>query len=123
MEAYSMDLRQRVAADRAAGMTVRTVAQKYRVCESFVYDLMGRLRQTGSLAGHNQHTGGKRKLSEDGHARLSALVKQQPDATIPQLRAALGESISDRTVGRGLIRLGFTRKKSRYGRRSRIGPT
>ena len=111
MEAYSMDLRQRVAADRVAGMTARAVAQKYRVCESFVYDLMARLRQTQSLAAQNQHTGRKRKLSEDGHARLSALVRQHPDATIPQLRAALGEPISDRTVGRALIRLGFTRKK------------
>ncbi len=123
MEAYSMDLRQRVATDRAADMTVRALAQKYRVCESFVYDLMARLRQTGSLAAQNQHTGRKRKLSEDGHAHLSALVRQQPDATIPQLRAALGEPISDRTVGRALIRLGFTRKKSRYVRPSRIGPT
>lgn len=123
MEAYSMDLRQRVAADRATGMTVRAVAKKYRVCESFVYDLMKRLRQTKSLAAHNQHTGRRRKLGEAGHARLSALVGQQPDATIPQLRAALGEPISDRTVGRALIRLGFTRKKSRCGRPSRIGPT
>lgn len=113
MEAYSMDLRQRVAADRAAGMMVREVAQKYRVCESFVYDLMKRMRRTGSLAAQNQHTGRKRKLSEDGHARLSALVRQQPDATIPQLREALGEPVSDRTIGRALIRMGFTRKKSR----------
>ena len=123
MEAYSMDLRQRVAVDRAEGMTVRAVAQKYRVCESFVYDLMARLRQTGSLACQNQPTGRKRKLSEDGHGRLSALVRQQPDATIPQLRASLGEPVSDRTVGRALLRLGLTRKKSRYMRPSRIGPT
>ena len=122
MEAYSMDLRQRVADDRAAGMTVRAVAQKYRVCESFVYDLMGRQRETGSLAAFNQHTGRKRKLSEEGHTRLAALVRQQPDATIPQLRVALGEPISDRTVGRALKRLGLTRKKSLYGPLSRIGP-
>jgi transposase len=123
MEAYSMDLRQRVAADRTAGMTVRSVAQKYHVCESFVYDLMARQRQSGSLAALNQHVGRKRKLSEDGHARLSALVRQQPDATIPQLREALGESVSDRTIGRALSRLGFTRKKSLYERPSRIGWT
>ena len=123
MEAYSMDLQQRVAADRVAGMTVRSVTQKYSVCESFVYDLMARQRQTGSLAAHNQHTGRKRKLSEDGHRRLAALVRQEPDATIPQLRQTLGEPISDRTVGRALKRLGLTRKKSRYAPLSRIGPT
>jgi transposase len=123
MEAYSMDLRQRVAADRAAGMTVRAVAQKYCVCEGFVYDLMARQRQSGSLAAFNQHVGRKRKLSEDDHARLSALVRQEPDATIPQLRVALGESVSDRTIGRALSRLGFTRKKRLYGRPSRIGRT
>ena len=50
MDAYSMDLRERVAAAVDGGTARRAAARTFRVSPSFVTKLLRRRRETGSLA-------------------------------------------------------------------------
>ena len=47
MQAYSLDLRERVVADRVAGLRTAEVARKYRVSPAWVRRLLQRYRATG----------------------------------------------------------------------------
>jgi transposase len=57
MQAYSMDLRQRVLADCDAGLATAQVATKYRVSPAWVRRLKQRRRQTGQVAPTAQRHG------------------------------------------------------------------
>ena len=50
MQAYSLDLRARVVADREAGRQTTEVAHKYRVSPAWVRRLMQRYRASGQMA-------------------------------------------------------------------------
>ena len=86
MKAYSMDLRKRVLADSDAGLPTKPVAQKHGVSRTWVRSLKQRRRETGEIAPRG---GGGRKPKID-RVRLAALVQQQPDATLVELRERLG---------------------------------
>lgn len=111
MRAYSCDLRVRVLADFDGGLGNEAVARKYRVSSRWVYKLRRQREQTGEIAPLRGRTGPERVLSgqED---RLVELVRSRPDATLRELRDALGLSVSVVTIWRSLKRLGFTLKKS-----------
>lgn len=111
MQAYSCDLRERVLADFDGGLGNEAVARKYRVSSRWVYKLRRQREQTGQIAPRRGRTGPERVLS--GHEeRLVELVHSQPDATLRELRDALGLSVSVVTIWRSLKRLGLTLKKS-----------
>ena len=50
MQAYSLDLRERVVDDRVAGLRTAEVARKYRVSPAWVRRLLHRYRATGQVA-------------------------------------------------------------------------
>lgn len=114
MDAYSIDLRERVAADCDAGKWSQPqIAEKYRVSVSFITRLLGRRRETGSLA-PKPHTGGYRPtFNERDLKRIVARVRGQPDITLAELCAWAPKRVSDSTMCRVLIAQGLTRKKSR----------
>ena len=89
MAPYSMDLRVRVMADVDGGMRTTAVAQKYRVSADWIRKLKRLRRETGSFAPRQQRVSHATKLDED-LPRLEQLVAQQPDATLKELRDALG---------------------------------
>ena len=111
MQAYSVDLRERVVADREAGLGTAAVAEKYRVSTAWVRRLMQRYRATGQIA-PKRRTQYRPPLLEPYLPQLAALVDAQPDATLAELRAALGVPVSLATVWRAVDRLGLTLKKS-----------
>ena len=122
MQAYSMDLRQRVLADCDAGMKTSQVASKYRVSASWVRRLKQRRRETGRIEPLQQRYGPRLKLA--GHEdKLVELVNQQPDATAKELQALLAIRVSRPTVDRMLRRLGMTFKKRHSEPPSKIAPT
>ena len=122
MNAYSMDLRERVAAayDDGEGSQAE-LARRFRVSVSWIGKLLRRRRETGSIA-PKPHSGG-RPPAVGGVAadRLRAAVQADPDATLSELRDAAGLACSVPAVHRALGRLGITRKKSRNGPPSRTG--
>jgi transposase len=110
MEAYSMDLRVRVMADVDCDMPTVAVAEKYSVSAGWIRKLKRFRRQTGSFAPRQQRVSHATKLDEQ-LPRLQQLVEEQPDATLRELREALGVSVALGTVWRALRRLQFTFKK------------
>jgi transposase len=124
MQAYSMDLRNRILEDCDAGIGTREVATKYRVSESWVRRLKQRRRETGEIAPRRSGTKQGPKwlaYAED----LQQLVDEQPDATLGELRERLGRKVSPQTLSRALRALQLTFKKkssvppSRTGRMSK----
>jgi len=122
MKAYSQDLRVRIFQDCDAGMEVRQVATKYRVSESWIRRLRQRRRETGEVA--PRRSGSRREPKWLPHAeRLQQLVAQTPDATLEELRQALGLDCSIHTIARALRALQLTFKKKSFTPRSKNGRT
>jgi transposase len=112
MAAYSQDLRQRVidCIDRKEG-SLRQIAQRFVVSLSFVVRLLQLHRRTGSLDPKPSAGGRPAALRPDDLERLKELVRQQPDATLKELRERLGVSCSLTAIWRALEKLGLSRKK------------
>jgi transposase len=110
MRPYSMDLRERVWADCRAGMKTPAVAEKYSVSESWVRRLKQRHRATGSLAPRPPSPGRPVVLAPH-EARVRELVRDDPDATLAELRRRLGVTVSLSTLSEYLRRINFSFKK------------
>ena len=100
MRAYSMDLRERALLDSDAGMKAADVAAKYRVSGSWVRLLKQRRRETGEVAPRAQRHG-RRRMLEPHLQTLAALIAEQPDRTLAELKDALGPPPAGRVRGRG----------------------
>ena len=121
MRAYSMDLRARVLADSDAGMGATAVAAKYRVSESWVRRLKQRREATGETA---PRPSGRRPSTWAPHAEaIRAAVRDDPDATLRELKERLDLAMSLATLWRAITALGLTVKKKSSGRRSGTAPT
>ena len=91
---YSMDLRERVVAKVAGGMSRHQAAALYNLVPSTVVKWTQRLRQTGSVAA--KPMGGKRPYLLEAHRGwLLARLRAKPDLT---LHALLGELEQERDV-------------------------
>jgi len=114
MDAYSMDLRERVSAACDGGMLSQPeIAEQYDVSVSFITRLLRRRRETGSLA-PKPHTGGPAPiLGERDRQRIAARVREQPDMTLAELCARVSDRVSDSTMSRLLIAMDLTSKKRR----------
>ena len=116
MKAYSLDLRERVAAAcQQPGRTLGAVAAQFSVSVSCVEKLLQRQRTSGSLAPLPWRGGPAPCLDASSRADVGACLRQQPDATLDELRvwvAALGgPAVSPATMGRAVRALGWRRKK------------
>lgn len=124
MKTYSQDLREKVvrACDEGRG-TREQIAAIFGVCTAWIRRLLQRRRQTGSVAALPRGGSKPRTMTLERQAQLRALVAQQPDATLAELRDRLEVPVHLSTVGRTLVKLGLTVKKKSCGRPNRIGPT
>ena len=118
MQAYSMDLRERALLDSDAGMKAADVAVKYRVSGSWVRLLKQRRRETGEVAPRVQRHGRRRMLEPHLHT-LAALIAEQPDRTVAELKDALGTPASLATIWRAVAALDVTVKKNGPALRTR----
>ena len=116
-KAYSVDLRQRVLATCGEGVEPEAVAKRYRVSRSWVFRMLKQQRETGRIEPLYGKPGPKPVLAEH-LGRLKAVVGKQPDATLEELRQALGIQVGISTLWRGLRDLGLTLKKSHPRRRA-----
>ena len=111
MRAYSMDLRERALLDSDAGMKADEVAEKYHVSGSWVRLLKQRRRETGEIAPRPQRYGPHRMLTPHLQT-LAALIQEQPDRTLAEIKDALDTPASLATIWRAVKQLGFTVKKN-----------
>jgi transposase len=119
-----MDLRDRVVAACDSGCWKRVeVAERFGVSTAWIRRLLQRRRETGDYGPRNTKRGRKPAFSGAVLTRLDRLVQAQPDATLEELRDRCGVSCSLATVSNTLTRLGYRRKKRRFGRLSKTVPT
>jgi transposase len=112
---YSLDLRGRVVAQVASGMSCHKVAALNDLVPSTVVKWTQRLRQTGSVAA--KPMGGKRPyLLEDHRDWLLARLREKPDLTLHALLDELAVKraivVSCDTLWRFLKREGVSFKKN-----------
>ena len=114
MNAYSLDLRQRVLAAADAGLPRREIVQRLSVSLSTIERLL-RLRRTSGHCAPKPRPGAKRRISPEQDAALEAQLHLQPDATLEehcqQWQQEQGVTVSRATMSRALRRAGLTRKK------------
>ena len=122
MRPYSMDLRERVWADCQAGMATAAAARKYSVSRSWVRRLKQRQKATGSIA-PRPPSPGRPVVPAPHEARVRELVRDDPDATLDELRRRLGVEVSIGALCNYLRRLELSFKKKSSGRPSRTEPT
>ena len=122
MQAFSLDLRQRIvdAIDRSE--TQVQVAYRFAVSVAFVRKLLRQRRTTGSIA-PKPHGGGRAPAFDaEATARLRQAVADHDDATLAELAQHVGIAVVPSVVYRVLTKEGITRKKSPSGRPSRTAP-
>src|SRR4051812_33574066 len=112
MHTYSQDLRERVvrACDEQRG-TRQQIAAWFAVSTSWIRRLLQRRRQTGSVAARPRGGATKTKMTAERCDRLVMLVREQPDATLAELRDRLAAPVHLTTIFRALRRLDWTVKK------------
>jgi transposase len=115
----SGEVRQRAIDAYEAGRgTQAQVARLYGIDISTFQRWLQRYRQSGRAGplprGHNPAA-----LNESQRQQLSELVEQAPDATLEQLREALGVRCSLVAIHNTLKRLGYRYKKNTTGQRTR----
>jgi len=120
MEAYSIDLRERVVAAVDEAVETRAeIAERFGVSTSFIRKLLRRRRETGSIAPKPHAGGGVSSLTPQDLERVRTLVEHRPDATLDELCRGLREAggsaaVRAWTMCRALRhRLRLPRKKSR----------
>ena len=118
MAAYSLDLRTRVVRACDSGMSAAAVAARFDVSLAWVYRVLQRRRETGSIAPRKQMKFRGRALSGDEEVRLVGLITAQPDATLSELQQALPTRAALSTLWRTIDRLGLTVKKNGTRRRA-----
>ena len=112
MRPLSIDLRERIVAAVEAGEhSLQELAALFSVNLSTIVRLLQRYRATGSVQPKPHGGGMPLKLDIQAVARLLELVRQQPDATLEELRDRLGVPCSVMSIFRALKRNGISRKK------------
>lgn len=122
-QAYAQDLRDRVLGARGS---IREVAARFGVSESYVANARSRRRRLGDEKPGVQCNHVRPRLAGLEGA-LSARIAQAPDLTLKQLcqwvEVEHGVHVAPTTMWKTLARLGLSLKKSRSMRPSKNAPT
>jgi transposase len=125
-KSYSVDLRERIVAQVAAGGSRRGAARHFGVSDSCAVKLLARFGLTGSAepARQGRPPGGGKLVAQRDF--LIEQVEAKPDITMPELAARLkaehGVTASPASLSRVLCAAGFTYKKSAHGLGARTRP-
>jgi len=117
MNAYSLDLREKIVAAVGRGMSKAQAARTFGVGATSVKRYV-KLREEGKPLAPGKAPGNKGKLDgsarklleEDLHSRPSVTYEKRADL----LYQLLGVKVSKATICRTVRRLGYTRKKDRW---------
>lgn len=89
----------------------KEIAECFSVDTSTVYRLEKRMRETGSVETRVSQRGRKPALSQADIQDIDQTIQAQPDITIHELREKLQLSVSDETVRKAVLKLGYVYKK------------
>ena len=121
MNAYSEDLRKKMVEAKERGMPTVEVARAFGVGISSVKRYAKTVREGGSLR-PKRSPGRRPKANERVRRLLEADLRERPAANLTQrrkyLRSVVELRVSESTVSRLLRRMGWSRKRDRWERRS-----
>ncbi len=80
------------------------------------------MRETGSVATRTSLRGRKRVLSEEDIQNIDQLIQKQPDITINEILEKLQLHVSDETVRKAIIKLGYVYKKKSLHASEQVRP-
>ena len=89
----------------------KEIAECFSVNTSTVYRLEKRMRETGSVETRVSLRGRKPALSQADIQKIDRLIQEQPDITIHEIREKLKLPVSDETVRKAVVKLGYVYKK------------
>lgn len=116
---FSNDLRTRVLAAYDGGMETSEVARVFNVSRAWARRLKQRRRETGEVAARPM--GGATIIKVD-RVKLAQLVREQPDATLKELRDRLGVDCAQSTICMALKAMRLSFKKRQSTRRNKTAP-
>ena len=122
MEPYPIEMRKRILADCDAGMPTQAVAWKHNVSKSWVRRLKQRRRENGEIAARKAGSTPPSKWRPHVE-QIAEAVRQRPDATLVELREALGLDLSLQSLSRALRALKLTFKKKSSTPRNKTAQT
>jgi len=116
MKAYSTDLRERVLAAHARGLSRQQLIETFQVSQGSITRWLRQQRLTGALTPRTP-PGRARSIPAEQEAALRRQLEAAPDSTlaahVAQWTADYGTSLSTWTLARAIRRIGWSRKKSR----------
>lgn len=89
----------------------KEVAECFSVNTSTVYRLIKRMRETGSVETRVSLRERKPALRQADLQNIDRIIQAQPDATIHEIRKGLQLQVSDETVRKAALKLGYVYKK------------
>ena len=126
MEAFSMDLRQRIwdALNRRdeTGDTLEEIAERFQVSRQWLFKFRQRFAHFQTLDPKPHGGGQPRKVTEEVEQLLCDQIREHPATTLQELCDHCGIEGSIMVVWRVLKRLGISRKKKRSTPKSENPP-
>lgn len=108
----SIDLRERILATYDRGEQTREqVARRFCVSLGMVKKLLQQRRRTGDIAPRHHRSGRKPRILASHRQGMGRLLRDKPDMTLAELRAALKLDCSLPAIHYALDKLGLTYKK------------
>lgn len=89
----------------------KEIAECFGVNTSTVYRLEKRMRETGTVETRVSQRGRKSALSQKDLQNIDRMIQAQPDITIHEIREGLQLPVSDETVRRAVVKMGYVYKK------------
>lgn len=89
----------------------KEVAECFGVNTSTVYRMEKRMRETGSVETRVSQRGRKSALSQTDLQNIDQMIRAQPDITIHEIREGLQLPVSDETIRRAVVKMGYVYKK------------
>jgi transposase len=121
MNAYSEDLRKKIVEALRRGATKSEAARTFGVSRSSV-KRYAKLVEQGRPLAPKKRPGSRPKVDESARRLLEADMEERPSATLSERREYLSRAcglwVSESTLSRMLRRLGWSRKKDRWERKS-----
>ena len=92
----------------------RTGAKCFQVSTSTVYRLSGQMKKTGNVDLQTSQRGRKSALTKEDLQEIDQLIMVRPDITIDEIIEKQGLSVSNETVRKAVIGLGYVYKKKSF---------
>ena len=124
MRTLSLDLRERILASYDKEEATRQqIANRYRVSLGMVKKLLQQRRHTGEIGARHHRSGRKPLILESHRRQLRAKLREKPDLTLKELRAAISLECSLPAIHYALEAMGLTYKKRHSARVSKNART